>query len=144
MPTAATIPQKVAAALTAPPKKLVSIGPTIDKLCELRDAKRALDAKVAEIETEYKTLEEQLMEKLDAEGTTAGKGTKASASITSGVVGNVTDWAAFEAFVIKKKFTHLFQRRLSDPAIRELFEKGMKVPGVEPFTKRRLNLRSGV
>jgi hypothetical protein len=39
-------------------------------------------------------------------------------------------------------YFHLLQKRVSEPAYRELLEKGKKVPGVQPFTARKLNLRS--
>lgn len=122
----------------------ISIGPTVDKLFELRENKRALEAKIKFIETEYAELEEQLMAKLEAEGSDKGAGKKATVSITRNVIGNVTDWEKFNAYVKKTGFFHLYQRRLSDPAVRELFEQGKKVPGCEPFTKARLNLRSAV
>jgi hypothetical protein len=140
-----SIPSRVAAVLTAPPPKpLPAMGAAIDTLIELRDKKRVLAAEIEAIETQYNTIEEQLFEKMDQEGTSKGTGKLGSASITQSVVGNVTDWDALFKYVAKTKFFHLFQRRLSDPAVRELFEKGTKVPGVEPFNKRRLNLRSGV
>lgn len=125
-------------------RKPISIGPTIDKLNTLREDKRGLEAKIKVIETEYAELETQLMEKFEAEGTDKGTGKNATASVSSSVVGNVTDWEKFNAFVKKTGFFHLFQRRLSDAAVRELFEQGKKIPGCEPFTKKRLNLRVGV
>jgi hypothetical protein len=134
------------ATATAVAHKLVplAIGPAIDRLAELREQKRKLEAQVSDVETEFKVLEEQLMAKLEAEGTTKGAGRNATASISSSVVGNVTDWDKFNAYVKKTGFFHLFQRRLSDAAVRELFEQGKKIPGCDPFTKKRLNLRAGV
>lgn len=138
MATRNVVAVKVAAVLAQLP-----IGPAIDTLAELRDKKRKLEAQIKDIETEYAELEQKLMDRLDAEGTSKGAGKNASASITETVVGNLVDFEAFAEFARKKNYMHLFQRRLSDPAIRELFDKGVKIPGVEPFTKRRLNLRSG-
>lgn len=57
-------------------------------------------------------------------------------------VAQVTDWDAFYAYIYKNKFGHLLQRRVSDPAWRELMEQGKKVPGTTPFTKKRLNFRA--
>lgn len=135
--TQESIPERVA-------ERLGPIGPTIDKLHALRESKRKLEAEIKVIETAYSALEEKLIAKLDSEGTERANGKLASASISSLVVGNVTDWPKFEAFVKKTGSLHLFQRRLSDAAVRELFEQGKKIPGCEPFTKRRLNLRAGV
>ena len=138
MATGASIAKRVAQKLTP-----ISIGPAIDQLNALREKKRKLESEVSEIEAEYKDLEELLMQKLESEGSRTGAGKTATASISHSVVGNVTDWEKFNAYVKKTGFFHLFQRRLSDTAVRELFEQGKKIPGCEPFTKKRLNLRSG-
>ena len=42
--------------------------------------------------------------------------------------------------ISRTKAWHLLQRRVSDPAYRELLELGKKVPGVEPFNKRTLSV----
>lgn len=118
------------------------IGDMVDQLAALRERKRELEAKLAEIEGEYKGVEEQLMAKLEEEGVDASRGKLASCSITKSVTANVTDWDAVFAYVKKTGYFHLFQRRLTDASYRELLEGGKKVPGVEPFVKKRLNLRS--
>jgi hypothetical protein len=134
---------KTAAAVTGVSARLTgTIGGLSDAIWALREDKRALDEQVAVIEAKIGALSEQLMEKLDAEGTEKGAGKHCSVSITSNVVGNVTDWNALNAYVKKTGYFHLYQRRLSDPAIRELFETKGSIPGVEPFTKRKLNIRS--
>ena len=119
-----------------------TIGGITDSMWKLREDKRKLEEEIKIIEEQYRSLEEQLMTKLDAEGTEKGSGKHATVSISSSVVGNVTDWDALNAYIKKTGYFHLYQRRVSDPAIRELFESKGSVPGVEPFTKRKLNIRS--
>lgn len=119
-----------------------NLGTTIDDLWQLREEKRQAEEGVKVIEAKMSALEEDLMEQLDKQGTKAATGTKASASITTAVVANVDDWAAFHAFIAKNKFFHLLQKRVSDPAYRELLDLGKKVPGVQPFSKKKLNIRS--
>ena len=138
MATGVSIAKRVAQKLTP-----ISIGPAIDQLNALREKKRKLESEVSEIEAEYKDLEELLMQKLESEGSRTGAGKTATVSISHSVVGNVTDWEKFNAYVKKTGFFHLFQRRISEPAVRELFDQGKKIPGCEPFIKKRLNLRSG-
>ena len=141
--TRALAAQKAAkiAVVTATLKGEATIGSMTDKLITLRDKKREHEAEITKIEAEYKEVEERLFEKLDAEGTDKGNGKKGSVSISSSTVGNVTDWDALNAYIKKTGYFHLYQRRLSDPAVRELLDSKGKVPGVEPFTKRRLNVR---
>lgn len=118
-----------------------TIASMTDELFDLREQKRALEEQMKAIETQYDSVAETLMAKLDAEGTSKGDGKKAAVSISMSTVASVTDWDAFGAWVIKSKNVHLFQRRVSDAAWREIFEKKGAIPGTEPFTKKRLNLR---
>jgi hypothetical protein len=121
-----------------------NIGDMIDQLHTLREHKRALEAQVAAVEGEYKGVEEELMERLGREGVDASRGKLASCSISVSVSGNVLDWDALNAWIAKTKNFQLYQRRISDPAFRELMEmkKGTPPPGMEPFSKKRLNVRS--
>lgn len=119
-----------------------TIGSTIDEIWELREKKKDLEAKAAVIETEIKAMEEKLMERMENDGVDKCTGKKATVSISSSIVGNVTDWDTLWAYVYKNKAGHLLQKRLSDASVRELFELKGKVPGVEPFTKKRLNVRT--
>ena len=119
-----------------------SLGATIDDLWQLREDKRKAEEVVKIIEAKMSALEEDLMEKLKQQGTKSATGAKAMASITVAVVANVEDWPAFHAFIAKTKFFHLLQKRVSDPAYRELLDAGKKVPGVQPFSKEKLNLRA--
>lgn len=122
--------------------KPASLGAVIDQIWAAREEKRRLEAEVGEIEAKISELEQQLIERLDAEGLDRATGSKATVSVSTNTVANVTDWDALWQFILKNKYTHLLQRRVSDPAYRELLEQGKKVPGVEPFLKRRLNVRS--
>lgn len=123
---------------TRPP----SLGAVIDNIWAVREEKRRLESDLREVETKISELEEQLMERLEAEGLDKATGSKATVSVSANTVAQVNDWDEFWKFVIKNRYTHLLQRRVSDPAYRELLEQGKKVPGVEPFIKRRLNLRT--
>ena len=108
----------------------------------MREQKRAAEVAVKEIEVKITAAEEEVMERLGAQGLDSAKGKDASVSVTSATVANVEDWPAFHAYIAKNKFFHLLQKRVSDPAYRELLDLGKKVPGVSPFNKKKLTLRS--
>lgn len=137
-------PRSPAATVAAVKTRLTgTIGSMTDQLITLRDEKRALEEKIKKIEDEYNEVAEQLMGKLDGEGTDKGAGKKGSVSVSVSVVADVIDWDAFNAWVIKTKNIHLYQRRVADAAWRELFEqKGVAPPGTQAFRKKRLNVRS--
>lgn len=134
--TKAKAVEEVAEALAPRP-----LGKIIDAMYELREKRRVLEAESAKLEAEYKEQEELLMQRMEAEGTDKATGKKAGASITSGIVANVTDWEAVEKFIKRTGNFQLFQRRVSDAAYRELMESKGAVPGMEPFVKKRVNLR---
>lgn len=131
-----------AAKLKAVPAKPRTLGALIDALDDAREVKRDLAAKTKEAEAVYNDLAVEIIAKMDAEDTRKGEGKKAGASITEVVVAEIEDFDAVWAFAKKNNYGHLFQRRISDPAFRELLEKKGAVPGLKPFTKRNLNLRS--
>lgn len=127
---------------TAVKTRAPSVGAVIDQIWAVREEKRRLESQVKEVAAKIEELESALMERLETEGLEKASGTKASVSVGTSVVADVQDWDSFWAYIIKNKYTHLLQRRVSEPAYRELLDAGKKVPGVQPFTKRKLNVRT--
>lgn len=139
-------------------EKKVPVGKLIDKLVAMRETKRKISAQLDEAEDRYKALEAEIKERLGEEGLGGARGTLATASLSSTVVATVTDWNEVYALIHKKKAYHMLERRISNPAFRELYEqeyakaskkKGFDpdnfddatiVPGFKPFTKVNLNL----
>lgn len=140
-PARKTPARKTPARKTAEPEKF-SLGALIDQMHSLREKKRELEASVKDLEGQASLIEVQIMESMAEQGLEKMSGALATVSITSTTTANVTDWDAFWAYIHKMKYGHLLQRRVSDPAYRELLESGKKVPGTEPFIKKRLNLRT--
>lgn len=118
------------------------LGTLIDKLAGLREKKRKLAEQEKLIDAEFAELEETLKQRLLGEGMDKATGKKATISIKEEVVANIVDWEALTAYVKKTGHFHLFQRRVSNPAFRELaaLNKSKGVPGLQPFTKLNLNL----
>lgn len=118
----------------------VTLGSLIDQMSAKRDEKRAMEAKVKEVNAELETLETQIIEHLDKQGVTSSTGSLATGSISEHVVPQVEDWDLFYAYIFKNKYGHLLDRRPSVTGCRELFETKGKIPGVLPFVKRKLSL----
>ncbi len=119
--------------------RVVTLGSMIDTLTQLRGEKKVAADVVKAIDAKIDALEEDIMARLDKEETPRSTGRTATVSIGESVVGTLEDADKFFEYVRKNNYFHLFQRRLSDPALRELWESGKKIPGVVPFTKRKLN-----
>lgn len=139
MATSATKPRATTRTATIKPP---SLGALIDQMWALRENKRELEASIKDLDGKIADIESSLMEQMGSQGVDKMSGALATVSISTNTVAQVEDWEAFWTFIHKKKYGHLLQRRVSDPAYRELLEQGVSVPGVSPFSKQRLNLRA--
>ena len=119
-----------------------TIGVKIDKLHVLREQKRALEEQIKQLSGQMDELENQLIDQMDKEGVTKSTGNAATVSITTSVKPSVDNWDAFYAYIHRYKYYHLLERRPSVTGCRELLETKGKIPGVVPFTQRKLNIRS--
>ena len=120
----------------------ITVGGLIDKMNGLREERRALAKQDDDLKKQYEETEQQLIELMDAEGCAKSTGKTASAGISETIVFNTVDWDAFMAYLVKSKQVHLVQRRVSAPAVLEVFQAKGSVPGLEPFNKRSISLRA--
>ncbi len=119
-----------------------TIGAKIDQLHNLREQKRQLEEQVKQLQAQMAELENDLIEDMDKQGVSKSTGALATVSISSNVRPSVDDWDAFYAYIHRHKYYHLLERRPSVSGCNELLETKGKIPGVVPFTQRKLNLRS--
>jgi hypothetical protein len=124
------------------PPRPPSLGRLIDQMWALREAKRAKAAEIGALEAQLDALEAQLLARFDADDIDSGRGKKATAAIGQSVCFTITDFELFAKFVRRHNYFHLFQRRVADLAVHELYQGNRVVPGLTPFTRRRINLRS--
>ncbi len=128
--------------------KAPTMGSTIDNLWTLREEKRELDAKSKAIGVKIEALEKVLLTVMDSQDTDKGAGRKGSVSIGESIHPNTVEWKDFMRFVAagkrgdKEAYLHLVQKRVAVEAYREVLSLGIVVPGITPFTKRVINLRS--
>ena len=118
------------------------IGKQIDRIFDLRKKKAELEAAIKDLDGQLETASSELMEAMQSAGIERSSTGRGTASISTSVVAQVEDWDKFLAYIYKNKYGHLLQRRVSDPAWRELIENGKKVPGTTPFNKKRVNFRA--
>ena len=139
--TAAT-PTKTKTSVATKPQTL---GELIDNMWALREERTAAEAVVDGIKAKIAAVEAQIDERMEAEGMTKATGAKATVSFTFTTIADVQGdegWTKLYAYIKKTGYWHLLHRRVTDAAYKELLEAGKKVPGVEPFTKKRINLRT--
>lgn len=122
--------------------KAPTIGSLIDEMSRLREQRRIIAKQDEELKATYDEKELALIELMDKSGQSKATGKLASAGISESIVFNTVDWDLFMAYLIKTKQGHLVQRRVSAPAVLEVFTAKGIVPGLAPFPKRSINLRN--
>lgn len=121
---------------------MTTIGAKIDNLHSLREQKRLLEEQVKAVSDQMYAEELELIAQMDSEGVNKSTGNLATVSIGESIKPSVDDWDAFHAFIHRNKYYHLLERRPSVTGCRELLEQKGRIPGVVPFTQRKLNIRS--
>ena len=105
-----------------------------DLLYSTRKERLELQRQVDELAEREAALKEYFVQNLPKSNASGIAGRVARVQLGSKTVASVKDWAAFYAYVSKRKFFHLLQRRVADAAVQEIWEAGKEVPGVERFT----------
>lgn len=113
----------------------------VKTMVEIREEKRKIKAREKELNEKWRSLEMELLTRLDEQGMEKASTKDGTASINETVLPQVVDWDAFNAHILENEALFLLQRRPAAAAYRELLESGELVPGVEPYTQRAIGLR---
>lgn len=109
-----------------------SLGACADRLAELRETRKGAQEIVDGIDAEEKALKAHIIDTMP-KGDTGASGKKFKVAVVVKEVPQVKDWEAFYKHVLKTKDFSLLQRRLGEAAVKERWELGKVVPGVEAF-----------
>jgi len=110
-----------------------ALGACADKLFELRNKRLAEQKKVDEIAAEESALKNHIIENLPKSEASGVAGKLARVTVVTKQIPQVKDWDAFYKYIKKTGSFDLMQKRLTDAAIKERWEAGKEVPGVEHF-----------
>lgn len=113
----------------------------IDSLCELKLAKKRAEGDLKTIDGEIARVEADLMHAMDAEGVVESKNHVGKVALSESVYPKVEQWDLFGTYILDNRYLHLLERRPAVLAYRELLTLGKPVPGVLPFTKRKISFR---
>jgi hypothetical protein len=119
-------------AAAKPIKLPKTMGACADLLYETREKRLAAQKIVDELAKQEAAVREHIINNLPKSDTGAS-GKRARVSVITKQVPQVKDWDKFYAHVKKTGQFELMQRRLADTAIRERWDNGKQVPGVETF-----------
>ena len=120
------------------------LGLQIDQVWALREKVREHEDKIKELKAVITGREYELLLSMEKQGLTSVKGNLAAANISESVVPQVEDWTALYAFIRRNNAFELLERRCAAGAFREHAERRRDhtVPGVVPYTKRKVSIRT--
>lgn len=111
-----------------------ALGACADRLMVLREKKAKLTREIEKLEEERRAIEERLIDELPKDEASGVVGKIAKAVVTRREVPTVKDWDRLYDYVLMNKDFSLLQRRVSESAVKERWEAGETVPGVDKFT----------
>lgn len=112
-----------------------------DEIFGVTEKIKAFEEKITTLKEEGKLLEGELQLAAEAQGLSRGGGKTSTWTLEPVVVPQATDWPAFYAYMAKKKYFHLLQRRPAVKACRELWERGITIPGMDKYTSTRVTVK---
>jgi len=119
----------------------LSTGDIIARMVDVRDERRRISSRDKELIEDWRSLEMELLLRLDDQGMKKASTDAGTASITEQILPQVVDWDALYAHIHENEAYFLLQRRPAAAAFRELNASGEVIPGIEPFTQRTISLR---
>lgn len=117
-----------------------SVGDKINAMHAKREEKRALEAKIKELEGEIRVIEVDLINTMDSQGVKLSQTDRARAEVIEATYPQVENWEEFWAYIRKHNAFHLLERRPSSASCNEMFGLRKAIPGVTAFTKRKVKL----
>lgn len=116
------------------------LGEAVDLVVELDELKKQIEAQAKLVAAAKQELEGHLLGHMNNANLEALRGQRAQVSIQEHIDAEIEDYEEFCAFVHKRKAYHLFQKRLSITAIRELWSEKKVVEGIKPRRRVALHL----
>lgn len=113
----------------------------IDQLSILRADKKRAEYEVKQINKKIEVLDKTLMDAMDDLGILESKNGTGKVSIQESVYPHVEQWEQFGEWILDNRYLHFLERRPAVLSYREALTMGKPVPGVLPFTKRKIAFR---
>lgn len=118
----------------------LDLGTAIDKLYELRAKRLDAEKAIKAMKSDELALRVVIKRLLDAASLEGGRGQIASTSVIHSTEPTAKDWPAIYDFIRENDAFDMLQRRLSATAVKDRWESGIIIPGIEKFDTWDLSL----
>ena len=122
--------------------KKPTLGELMAVYIELKETCTERSKEIKELEETRNHAEAELIAAMQEQGLNRVSNDDKSFSIAKDTYFSVEDWDAFERFMKEENAVYLLQRRTAVKACREMLEERGDVPGLKPFEKSSLSVRS--
>lgn len=113
----------------------------ITHLRDLRTEKKRLDYEANEIAKRIAAVEHEIIDAMDDQQIIESKSQAGKVILGEAVYPQVQDWDAFHNWILENHYLHFLERRAAVLAYREALGQGIAVPGVLPYTKRKITFK---
>jgi len=110
----------------------------ISQLGEMRTEKKRLEYEARQISERIDIKEREIMDALDDQQITESRSAAGKVTLGESVYPQVESWDAFHTWILENGYLHFLDKRAAVLAYREALRQGIAVPGVLPFTKRKI------
>ena len=112
------------------PKRLATVA---DKYFQARADRLAMQKQLDELKEKEAAYRDHLINELPKSDATGIAGKLCRVAVVTKPKPTVKDWFAFHKYIKRTGSFELLQRRVSEQAVKERWDDGKKVPGVETF-----------
>lgn len=116
-----------------PPEVPESIGRCADLYSDVRGLRLAMEKEVEDVKAFETKVKQHIIDNLSKSDDTGAAGLKYRAQIVLKPTPRVADWPTFHDYIQKSGRFDLLQKRVSDTAVKAMWEENDAVPGVERF-----------
>lgn len=114
-----------------PKKKSLTAAQLADLYFEAKNERLQFAKQLEEMDRREKDLRQQVIAALNNEGVEGVSTKKVRVTLVSKIFPKVVDWEQVQKYIKKTNNWFVMQRRLSDAAIKEIWEDGKQIPGIE-------------
>lgn len=119
----------------------LSIGSLIDSYVARKNACEDLSAQLKAMEAEKDAIEYKILTAMEDAGIDRTGNSKATVTRKVDLYGKITDMAAFMGWCVANGRPDMVQKRISDPAFREVYtQQGEYPPGTDGFMKAKITI----
>lgn len=115
-----------------------SVGQAADALHDIRELRLQMQKETDAVKARETEIENWIIEQCQVD--TGGAGLRYRAQVKVEAKPRIADWAALTYFLWETQAFQLIQKRLSDTAVKELWDANVEVPGVERFLAKKVSV----